>query len=124
MQYQVIVGNIGTVYDGADEAQAESKYTEYVKQSESGQGRAGGERVTIMADGEPIKEHTPRNPQNFVVRFRIEAGYGDDEFGDYATQLLLVVKQALKDANYEPVEVPVEFVGIRRQPGHDDDGTS
>lgn len=55
-EYEVIVGNIGTVYSGGSISQAKSKFATYVKQSKSDSGRAGGEDVTIMKDGEPIKE--------------------------------------------------------------------
>jgi len=56
-QYEVIVGNIGTVYSGPSKAEADTHYTEYVSQSETNYGRAGGEDVTMMEDGEPIQEH-------------------------------------------------------------------
>lgn len=57
MRYQVIVGNIGTVYDGSNMIEANRTYGEYKRQSLSGIGRAGGESVTLM-DGEEIKyEH-------------------------------------------------------------------
>lgn len=56
-QYQVIVGNIGTVYDGTSRKVAVNTYDEYVKQSTRGIGRAAGESVLLMADGEPEQEH-------------------------------------------------------------------
>ena len=56
-QYEVIVGNIGTVYQGSNEKQAKQRFNEYVKQSKRGFGRAGGESVTLMESGEPKKEH-------------------------------------------------------------------
>ena len=57
MRYQVIVGNIGTVYDGDSWNEAKKTYGEYKRISQSGVGRAGGESVTLM-DGEEIKyEH-------------------------------------------------------------------
>ena len=56
MRYEVIVGNIGTVYDGNDLAEANRKFDTYVEQSKSGRGRAGGEDVTIMTNGEPTRE--------------------------------------------------------------------
>jgi hypothetical protein len=56
-QYEVIVGNIGTVYQGSNLKQANERYKEYVKQSKRGLGRAGGESVTMMKGGEIHKEH-------------------------------------------------------------------
>jgi hypothetical protein len=55
--WEVIVGNIGTVYSGGSALEAKRKFTTYVKQSKSGVGRAGGEDVTLMRDGEPVREH-------------------------------------------------------------------
>jgi hypothetical protein len=56
-EFEVIVGNIGTVYSGGSRSEAMKKWTTYQLQSKAGYGRAGGEDVTLMADGEPIKEY-------------------------------------------------------------------
>lgn len=55
--YEVIVGNIGTVYRGDDESEARRLFDVYVEQSRSGFGRAGGESVTVFQDGEIVLEH-------------------------------------------------------------------
>lgn len=55
--YQVIVGNIGAVYSGTSLDDATKAYAEYVGQSRLGYGRASGESVTLMADGEIRQEH-------------------------------------------------------------------
>jgi hypothetical protein len=57
MQYKVIVGNIGTVCRTNSRMAAVERYGDYVLQSTIGYGRAAGEPVTLMRDGEPIKEH-------------------------------------------------------------------
>lgn len=57
MKYQVIVGNIGTVYDGSNEKEATKHFREYKRQSERGLGRAGCEPVTLMEDNEVKREH-------------------------------------------------------------------
>lgn len=57
--FQVIVGNIGTVYQGDDEFEAGRIYNEYVEQSNSPFGRASNEAVCIMMDGDIIQEHFP-----------------------------------------------------------------
>jgi hypothetical protein len=59
MRYQVIVGNIGTVCNTNIVNAAVGVYEEYVKQSKSGYGRAGGEPVTLLKDNEPYKEYVP-----------------------------------------------------------------
>ncbi len=56
--YQVIVGNIGTVYDGDSKQEAYKVYSDYVHQSKYCKGRPSGESVTIMVDGEPENEFT------------------------------------------------------------------
>jgi hypothetical protein len=55
-RYEVIVGNIGTVVSTHDLEDARSTFNVYVEQSKSGRGRAAGEPVTLMKDGEMMKE--------------------------------------------------------------------
>lgn len=55
--YEVIVGNIGTVFHGKDCDKAHDTYHEYVKISKKGRGRVGGESVTLMENCYPIAEH-------------------------------------------------------------------
>jgi hypothetical protein len=58
--YSVIVGNTGTVYDGASIKEARATFQHYADQSRAGTGRASGERVTLTSsDGTPIKEYAP-----------------------------------------------------------------
>lgn len=54
--FEVIVGNIGTVYDGNNYMQAQGKYSHYVRQSKGGWGRAAGESVTLFHHGEIRQE--------------------------------------------------------------------
>jgi hypothetical protein len=56
-KYQVIVGNVGTTYDGPSRILATAGYGEYKRQSQQGYGRVAGESVTLMRDGEPMWEH-------------------------------------------------------------------
>ena len=58
-EWEVLVGNVGSVYVGDDEAEARRKFDVYVESSKSGVGRAGDEPVTLMCDGEPVIEHFP-----------------------------------------------------------------
>jgi len=60
--FEVIVGNIGTVYSGPDEAEARKTYREYCEQSNQS-GRASGEDVTLLSHGEPIEEFEGSNSQ-------------------------------------------------------------
>ena len=57
MNYEVIVSNIGTVYEGTNGFKAIREYNAYVGISKRSIGRAAGERVTMLRDGEIHKEH-------------------------------------------------------------------
>jgi len=56
-RYQVVVGNIGTVFDGNDAGSALDNYKDYVNMSERGEGRAAGEHVALIVDGEVADEN-------------------------------------------------------------------
>jgi hypothetical protein len=68
VRYEVIVGNVGTVYDGFSRSAALAKYRTYVQSSKSGGGRAGGEDVALMKDGDISKEYFGR--RNPTIRRR------------------------------------------------------
>ena len=59
--HEVVVGNIGSVYSGRNRAKAAQHFQEYVSQSKSGVGRAGGESVTHLKSGEIHREHVGSN---------------------------------------------------------------
>lgn len=58
-QYEVIVGNIGTVFRGGNAAEARKTYAEYVCASEAPHGRASGETVTLFMNGDIHLEYEP-----------------------------------------------------------------
>ena len=58
--YEVIVGNIGTVYDGSDKGEAMQLFNDYVAISNRQVGRTGGEPVTLLYDDEIIEEYLGR----------------------------------------------------------------
>lgn len=57
--YEVIVSNWGCVYSGPTTDTANAYFEDYVNVSKTGKGRAGGESVTLMCDGEPVREYFP-----------------------------------------------------------------
>lgn len=61
MNYEVVVGNVGTVYRGTDGAEAEGFYKDHVKISQANLGRAGHEAVVLFCDGVIIREYNPGN---------------------------------------------------------------
>lgn len=54
MAHRVIVGNIGTVYDGCEASEAKKTYNEYLRLSHRETGAASNEPVTWM-QGDTIK---------------------------------------------------------------------
>jgi hypothetical protein len=63
--YEVLVGNIGTVLTTAKRTEAEGVYKDYVAASKAGVGRAGGEAVALLCDGEPIREYESESGREF-----------------------------------------------------------
>jgi hypothetical protein len=56
--YEVIVGNVGSVFHGEGRADARKTYQSYVKSSTENVGaRCFGEDVTLLVDGEIRHEH-------------------------------------------------------------------
>lgn len=75
--HEIIVGNIGNVFfapvnTGKAWRAATKTYNTYVDYSKSGYGRAAGEPVTWMQDGEIVKEH-------IGVGEMMENDYEDDD---------------------------------------------
>ena len=97
--YEVIVGNVGSVYSGKDKAEAERVYAEYVEQSNSLLGRAGGEEVTMMVDGELEKEHVPTIQLKYLVTCPLTMNYGSDDF----TTAQREIKEALQAVDRKSV---------------------
>jgi hypothetical protein len=63
--YEVIVGNVGTVYHGESEADANKTFDEYseiVKNSENWWSH--GEPVTLIEDNEIVREVVPPGPEH------------------------------------------------------------
>lgn len=57
-RYEVVVGNIGTVYSGGSRKEADRKFAYYKEASISGSvGRATGEDVTMFCNDEICKEY-------------------------------------------------------------------
>lgn len=65
-RYRVIVGNVGTVHETNNGFEALCEWRRWITQSKATHGRASGESVTLMRDGEPWHEYEPARPQWFV----------------------------------------------------------
>ena len=55
--FEVVVGNIGSVYAGNNYLRASSKFANYTKASKANFGRASGESVVLFHNGEIKKEY-------------------------------------------------------------------
>jgi len=55
--YQVVVGNIGTVYSGHSKSKAEKCFTEYIELSRLNYGSASAENVTLFIDNDIDQEY-------------------------------------------------------------------
>lgn len=64
--YELIVGNVGTVYDSKDttDGQALAEFDVFVEASKQDYGRASGEDVFLVVDGEPEREYVGHLSEN------------------------------------------------------------
>ena len=62
-RFEVIVGNIGRVYEGTKRVEAMTTYANYLSQSKSGTGRAGNESIALLCDGHVILEHVAKGDE-------------------------------------------------------------
>lgn len=58
--YEIVVGNVGTM-NYTSKKLAEECYTTYVSHSKTHTTRASGENVTMLLNGEIVKEHIGDN---------------------------------------------------------------
>lgn len=63
MRYEVIVGNVGKVYESDHKGQANTRFNVYALKSDREEGRVAGEDVYLFEDGELIREHTGKYQQ-------------------------------------------------------------
>lgn len=60
LKYEVVVGNIGSVYLGSDEHVARATFQEYVRQSKESGRRASRESVWMFFEDELVREFVHR----------------------------------------------------------------
>jgi hypothetical protein len=70
--YEVVVSNIGHVYNGMDQGIAETRYDSYVKLSAAGYGIAGYEHVTMLRDGDVAKDYDGGEQRLIDIESRME----------------------------------------------------
>lgn len=62
-RWQVIVTNIGIVYDGPSKRDAMAAWNSYKSDSHRKIGRAANEQVVVMCDDHIFREFDPREPE-------------------------------------------------------------
>ena len=77
--------------------EANKTYNEYVAQSKSGSGKAGGENVVLMVDGEPEKEYFgPNNEDEFKTGGKV----GKDDAAKKIKQIDALCTEFAKGSDY------------------------
>lgn len=56
-EWEIIVGNVGSVLTTRNARDGLSTYQDYVCLSKCDAGRASGEAVVLLKDGEPVREY-------------------------------------------------------------------
>ncbi len=65
MAYELLVGNLGIVYEGDNLDRAIELFQAYAERSLLGSGRGAGEPVVLMtSDGHVLHEYTPADPDD------------------------------------------------------------
>lgn len=109
-KHEIIVGNIGIIYSGDDEKTASLTYDEYVGISQRNVGRAGGEPVAWMRDGELYQDYTypPPNPTTtvyWVSENEDTHTMGAETANDFESALAMAISREAED--YEEGEAAV-----------------
>lgn len=87
MIHEIIVGNLGLVYSGTDEQEAQNLYDHYVCQSILMIGRACGEPVTWLQDHAIYQEHTPEPCVLITVEVKVAVSGVDTDHGGVDIQM-------------------------------------
>lgn len=61
--YEVVVSNLGIVLSTFVKKEAHKRFVDYSLASADSRGRVGGESVTLLKDGEIVREYAPREEE-------------------------------------------------------------
>lgn len=92
MKFQVVVGNLGTVFSGNDEESAHECFGEYCGLSSDDYGRCGGETVTLMCDGVIWEEFNPSEREDSEDA-EYEMPYSDIDLNEVCNHLAQITKE-------------------------------
>lgn len=125
--YEVLVGNIGMVYNGGNGKLAKKTFAEYVTQSANNYGRASGEEVAILKNNDILKTYLP--PKMYTV-FTYDL-WGNDKDGwevnekykgeSYLIDILWSDKQLIKKfKEYGLIKKNIRYSSITIDDGDED----
>lgn len=101
-RWEVIVGNIGTVFNAEDGTNAKICFGEYKQMSIDGYGRAAHEKVTLFHNYEIVEEHLPcDHPQlyaNLSVTFCVAIKHNSAQEIEAAHKMVTDIGNAGKAA--------------------------
>lgn len=78
--HTIIVGNIGTACTTTDNDLAAQEFGNWIRASKTSNGRAAGESVTWMRDGEPYKGYEPPHPLDTLPDHELTAEQLDEKY--------------------------------------------
>jgi hypothetical protein len=105
-EFIVNVGNIGNIPCDTEE-EARKTYQEYVEQSKSGHGRAAGEDVILMINGEPEEEYLGRNHDSDDIGEKKEIKI--EKFSDFIMNRLHIKPDTIEeDINIDDIDINIE----------------
>ena len=87
--FQVVVGNLGTVYCGDNREEAVERYFAYCDQAGLPFGRASGESVTLLSYGEVEWEKAGKNDEDDEY----EMPYSDIDLNEVCNHLAQITKE-------------------------------
>jgi hypothetical protein len=88
--FQVVVGNLGTVYSGDNREEAVERYFAYCDQADLPWGRASGEPVTLLSYGDVEWEKAGKSDE--VVEYD-EMPYSDIDLNEVCNHLAQITKE-------------------------------
>lgn len=110
--YEVLVSNIGRVHRGTAYYEALGEYGAWIRESKSEHGgRAKGSTVTLMKNGEPMRDYVPNDPRRRTtfVSLKWAAGRVREVLDD--GDIEKAVQMTLRGRRTKPKELAV-LVGL------------
>jgi hypothetical protein len=119
-EYQVVVGNIGTVHTGRNLRQAAQVWRSYRHGSMAGDGRGAGEPVTLFHNGEIVREWAPAESVWWDVEYTDTFG-GESNYSWVKRCKVSVSPKARKGLLMRRAKAALGLSGLRGRTYHNSD---